>query len=202
MKTLIHNNDYVATPSHNIFLGDCTTVGYFGKDGDSTLILIKTPIPIFPITKTRDHLFKPEHFNSPGAVSLRVMSSCITGLLGDQMCECHEDMVHYLSQINMSGEGVFIYLSQEGMGRGLKLKLIDHYMQQGISSTGAEVRKMTFEEAVANIIPNEPFDIRSYEFIGDIFTTLGLDKLTFKWLGSNERGMKFAKQSGIKLFVT
>lgn len=200
---------YVATPSHNTFLGDCTLVSYFvpkneqqknNLTGTEIIMLIKTREPILPIRHERRTLVLKKMFERP-TIPLRIMSSCATGLLGDSSCDCLGDMTRYLNEINVMGEGVFVYLPQEGRGRGLRLKLMDHQLQKGVTEFGMATAPLDFDAALRAVIPNETFDIRKYAFVRDIFVDLGLDSLSFAWLGSVERARIFQSQTGLSLCV-
>ncbi len=211
-KTLADNGRYVATPASNSFLGECISVGYFldaveeqiaGITGDSVIFLVKTNVPVLPIkTGERSVLFNESLFLRPSRVPLRIMSACITGILGDSSCDCHTDMVEYLAKIAEYKEGVFVYLPQEGMGRGLRNKLSDHRLQKGIDATGVAIPPVDFKTAVEEIIPNEEFDIRSYHFLQESFRDLGLTNLSYNWLGNEDRSLLFATQTGVSISCT
>ena len=53
-------------------------------------------------------------------VLVRIHSECITGdTFGSFQCDCGEQLEQSLKQIHKSGNGVLIYLRQEGRGIGL-----------------------------------------------------------------------------------
>ena len=65
------------------------------------------------------------------AVLVRVHSSCFTGdVLGSCRCDCGEQLQAALQQIEAKGQGVFLYMHQEGRGIGLDNKLKAYMLQE------------------------------------------------------------------------
>jgi 3,4-dihydroxy 2-butanone 4-phosphate synthase/GTP cyclohydrolase II len=57
-------------------------------------------------------------------VLVRVHSECLTGdVLGSCRCDCGEQLAESLKKIEFSGQGVVLYMRQEGRGIGLANKL-------------------------------------------------------------------------------
>ena len=78
----------------------------------------------------------------PGdAVLVRVHSSCATGdILGSKRCDCGEQLHKSLEMIEQEGQGVVIYMQQEGRGIGLMNKMAAHKLQvQGYDTVDANV---------------------------------------------------------------
>ena len=61
----------------------------------------------------------------------RIHSSCITGdILGSMRCDCGDQLHRALEQIKQAGNGVLIYLHQEGRGIGIANKLRAYQLQE------------------------------------------------------------------------
>lgn len=198
---------YSATRSRNQYLGDCVSIAYQidqeryaedGLTGGFVLFLIKTKKEQFPFLGTRLTLLGRKSFLAE-RVPLRVMSSCLTGLIGDTMCDCADDMARYLRLINKLGEGIFVYVPQEGQGRDIRTKIRDHRLQYGFNDEDGRIPNMTFSEATRTLFPDEHFDLRGYHFLKECFSELGIDTLPFSWLGGQRRMEQVHADTGFSL---
>ncbi|WP_127715445.1 3,4-dihydroxy-2-butanone-4-phosphate synthase [Halobacteriovorax sp. HLS] len=105
--------------------------------------------------------------DSQSPTLVRMHSECFTGdIFGSLRCDCGEQLESSMKLMEKSGNGVLIYLRQEGRGIGLPNKIKAYTLQdQGLDTVDAN-RALGFGD-----------DLRSYDVAVEILKDLGVEKV-------------------------
>lgn len=120
-------------------------------------------------------------------VLVRVHSSCLTGdIFGSKRCDCGPQLHKAMTMIEKEGQGVLVYMNQEGRGIGLFNKIKAYKLQEQGRDTVEANLDLGFED-----------DERDYGVGANILRELGLGKI--KLLTNNPVKRKGLEGYGLEI---
>ncbi|MBO9406950.1 GTP cyclohydrolase II [Shimia sp. R9_1] len=161
--------------------------------------VVHARLPMAAAEAGRLHIFRPEdggaeHYaieiGRPARdkpVLARLHSACFTGdVLGSLKCDCGPQLHAALDQMGIEGEGVLLYLNQEGRGIGLANKMRAYSLQdQGFDTVEANHR-LGFED-----------DERDFRIGAKILQEMGFAQV--RLLTNNPRKIDMMEKAGVSV---
>jgi len=153
---------------------------------------LPTTYGTFKVIGFRDVLTGAEHValvmgHITAAPLLRIHSECLTGdVFGSLRCDCGPQLDAALRAVAAEGQGVVLYLRQEGRGIGLLNKLRAYALQDGGLDTVAANEHLGF-----------PADARDFGVAAKILAQLGVTRV--RLMTNNPAKLESLQRSGIEI---
>lgn len=184
-------SDLYNIPAEAIRTGNVTEKVSSEKDIVTTQFPTKQGVFTFGVwnqKKGEEIIFlQTPNLNPAKPVMVRVHSECITGdVFNSYRCDCGEQKDRSLSMISESGNGLFIYLRQEGRGIGLHEKIKAYILQD-----------KGYDTHEANILLGHKPDYREYSWVKKILDHLDIKSI--RLITNNPSKIADISRLGIKI---
>lgn len=121
------------------------------------------------------------------AVLARIHSECLTGdALFSKRCDCGPQLQAAMQAVQVAGQGIIVYLRQEGRGIGLLNKIRAYHLQDEGMDT-----------VEANLALNLPIDARDFNLAKYILEYLGVQSI--RLMTNNPQKVSTMQQMGIEV---
>ncbi|MBS4201803.1 bifunctional 3,4-dihydroxy-2-butanone-4-phosphate synthase/GTP cyclohydrolase II [Bacillus sp. FJAT-49732] len=118
---------------------------------------------------------------------VRIHSECLTGdIFHSKRCDCGPQLVQSLAMIEEAGQGVILYMSQEGRGIGLINKLKTY-----------ELQEQGYDTVEANVKLGFPPEMREYGLCAQMLRDLGISQV--RLMTNNPEKIESLTKYGIKV---
>ncbi|MFH1055789.1 MAG: GTP cyclohydrolase II [Candidatus Altiarchaeota archaeon] len=135
----------------------------------------------------REHLAVYKGDIKSERVPVRVHSQCTTGdTFHSLRCDCGKQLIKALKYIQSEGNGVVLYMEQEGRGIGLFNKINAYLLQENGSDTVEANEKLGFES-----------DLRTYTVAAEMLKCLRVKSVLL--MTNNMQKMKGLEEASIKV---
>jgi len=168
-RTLLRPVELVASASLPTRYGDFEMRVYRDGDGKEHVVLL---------VGERD---------SGEPVLVRIHSECMTGdVFASRRCDCGEQLDHSLKLLQERGDGVLLYLRQEGRGIGLTHKILAYGLQE-----------KGLDTVEANRALGLPQDARDYRVAAQMLQDLGIERVLL--ITNNSAKIKGLEDNGVEV---
>ncbi|RDD61891.1 GTP cyclohydrolase II [Ferruginivarius sediminum] len=140
-----------------------------------------------PLTHRTHVAFIMGEIAACGPVLARLHSECLTGdVMGSMRCDCGEQLAQAMEAIAQAGQGVVLYLRQEGRGIGLSNKLRAYALQDGGLDTVDANTRLGF-----------PIDLRDFGMAAQMLRHLEVGEI--RLLTNNAQKVASLEEAGIRV---